>query len=136
MSPAAARHSSRLVSCEPSRRCRIPPCAVQHQRAAPSPQSNRLPLTASQLYIISQIKVTNLSLQMLEHSPRTLPRLAVRLGIISVVMGTSLHLVAESVTRRLLLIGYQLHLPVRNNTVMKELEPSSLVGSQQIWSIF
>lgn len=66
---------------------------------------------------------------MLERSPRTLPRTAVRIGVIAVVMGTSLHLAADSVTRRLLLIGYQLHLSVRENPVMKKLKPSSLVGA-------
>lgn len=66
---------------------------------------------------------------MLERSPRTLPRTAVRLGVITVVMGTSLHLAADSVTRRLMLIGYQLHLSVRENPVLKNLNPSSLVGA-------
>ncbi len=66
---------------------------------------------------------------MLERSPRTLPHSTVRLGIITVVMGTSFHLVANSITRRLLLIGYQLHLTVRENPVMKNLEPSTLVGA-------
>lgn len=58
-----------------------------------------------------------------------LPRLAVHLGLISVVMGTSLHLVADSITRRLLLTGYQLHLSVSENPVMKNLKPSVLVGA-------
>lgn len=66
---------------------------------------------------------------MLERSPRTLPRTAVRLGVITVVMGTSLHLAADSITRRLMLIGYQLHLSVRENPVLKNLNPSSLVGA-------
>uniref|UniRef100_A0A3Q3L793 CLN6 transmembrane ER protein b n=1 Tax=Labrus bergylta TaxID=56723 RepID=A0A3Q3L793_9LABR len=55
--------------------------------------------------------------------------LATHLGIISIVMGTSLHLVADSITRRLFLIGYQLHLSVRENPVMQDLKLSSLVGS-------
>lgn len=66
---------------------------------------------------------------MLERSPRMLPGLAVRLGIIAVSMGTTLHLVADSITRRLLLIGYQLHLPVRENPIMRNLKPSALVGA-------
>ncbi|KAE8277050.1 Ceroid-lipofuscinosis neuronal protein 6-like protein [Larimichthys crocea] len=57
---------------------------------------------------------------------------AVRLGIICVVMGTSLHLVADSVTRRLVLIGYQLHLSVRENPVMQELKPASLVDAFEL----
>lgn len=70
------------------------------------------------------------SLQMLERSPRKLPRSSVHLGIIAVVMGTTLHLAAESVSRRLLLIGYQLHQSVRENPVMKKVNPSSMVGNQ------
>ncbi|XP_044048539.1 ceroid-lipofuscinosis neuronal protein 6 homolog isoform X2 [Siniperca chuatsi] len=69
---------------------------------------------------------------MLERSPRTLPRPAVYLGIIAVVMGTSLHLAADSITRRLLLIGYQLHLSVRENPVMKKLKPSSLINAFEL----
>uniref|UniRef100_A0A8D3B7P7 CLN6 transmembrane ER protein b n=1 Tax=Scophthalmus maximus TaxID=52904 RepID=A0A8D3B7P7_SCOMX len=64
---------------------------------------------------------------MLERCPGTPPLPAVHLGIVAVVMGTSLHLVADSVTRRLLLIGYQLHLSVRDNPVLQEVRPSSLV---------
>nr|XP_046251187.1 ceroid-lipofuscinosis neuronal protein 6 homolog isoform X2 [Scatophagus argus] len=69
---------------------------------------------------------------MLQRSPRMLPLTAVRLGIITVVMGTSLHLVADSITARLLLIGYQLHLSVRENPVMKNVEPSSLVDAFEL----
>lgn len=79
--------------------------------------------------VVTLITVKHLSVQMLERSPRTLPRTAVRLGVITVVMGTSLHLAADSVTRRLMLIGYQLHLSVRENPVLKNLNPSSLVGA-------
>lgn len=65
--------------------------------------------------------------QLLDRSPRTPPRLAVNLGIIAVVMGTSLHLVADCIVRRLLLIGYQLHLSVRENPDMRNLKPSWVV---------
>ncbi|XP_076590098.1 ceroid-lipofuscinosis neuronal protein 6 homolog isoform X2 [Chaetodon auriga] len=85
------------------------------------------------LYIISTPLVL---LKMLERSPRTLPLLAVRLGIIAVVMGTSLHLVADSITGRLLLIGYKLHLSVRENPIMKTLEPSSLVDAFELLFYF
>lgn len=77
-----------------------------------------------------QLIASFLLLQMLERSLRMLPRLAVHLGIITVVMGTSLHLVADSIIRRLLLIGYQLQLSVRENPAMKNLEPSVLVDSE------
>ncbi|KAG8013001.1 Ceroid-lipofuscinosis neuronal protein 6 [Nibea albiflora] len=85
------------------------------------------PGAAEYLHILYAISTPLVLLKMLESSPRTLPRPAVRLGIICVVMGTSLHLVADSVTRRLVLIGYQLHLSVRENPVIQELKPSSLV---------
>ncbi|XP_062245201.1 ceroid-lipofuscinosis neuronal protein 6 homolog [Platichthys flesus] len=65
--------------------------------------------------------------QMLERCPRSLSVPVVHLGLISTVMGSSLHLVADSITRRLVLIGYELHLSVRENPVMKELRPSSLI---------
>lgn len=66
--------------------------------------------------------------QMLERSPRMPPLPAVQLGIVAVVMATGFHLAADSVTRRLLLTGYQLHLSVRENPVMQNLRPASLVG--------
>ncbi|KAE8295905.1 Ceroid-lipofuscinosis neuronal protein 6-like protein [Larimichthys crocea] len=84
------------------------------------------------LHILYAVSTPLVLLKMLERSPRTLPRPAVRLGIICVVMGTSLHLVADSVTRRLVLIGYQLHLSVRENPVMQELKPASLVDAFEL----
>uniref|UniRef100_A0A3Q3X0A3 Uncharacterized protein n=1 Tax=Mola mola TaxID=94237 RepID=A0A3Q3X0A3_MOLML len=73
------------------------------------------------------LQVVASPLLLLTRSSWTPPLAAVRLCAIAVVMGTSLHLVAESVTLRLLLIGYQLHLSVRDNPVMKELKPSSVI---------
>ncbi|KAM7397237.1 hypothetical protein PAMP_020226 [Pampus punctatissimus] len=85
------------------------------------------PSAAEYLHLLYNISTPLILLTMLERSPRILPRPAVHLGIIAVVMGTSLHLVADSITRRLLLIGYQLHLSVRENPVMKNLKPSFMV---------
>ncbi|XP_054476501.1 ceroid-lipofuscinosis neuronal protein 6 homolog [Anoplopoma fimbria] len=90
------------------------------------------PGAAEYLHILSNISTPLLLLRMLEHSPRTLPRTAVHLGIIAVVMGTSLHLVADSITRRLLLIGYQLHLSVREDPAMRSLQPSSLIDAFEL----
>uniref|UniRef100_A0A3Q1I8A6 Uncharacterized protein n=1 Tax=Anabas testudineus TaxID=64144 RepID=A0A3Q1I8A6_ANATE len=81
------------------------------------------------LHFLYNITAPLILLKMLERSPRTLPRPAVNLSIITIVMGTSLHLVADSIIRRLLLIGYQLHLSVRDNPVMKDLKPSVLVDT-------
>ncbi|XP_034535152.1 ceroid-lipofuscinosis neuronal protein 6 homolog, partial [Notolabrus celidotus] len=78
------------------------------------------------LHLLYTLSSPLLLLKMLERSPRKPPRLAVHLGIISIVTGTSLHLVADAITRRLLLIGYQLHLSVRENPVMQNVTPSSL----------
>uniref|UniRef100_A0A668REI4 CLN6 transmembrane ER protein b n=1 Tax=Oreochromis aureus TaxID=47969 RepID=A0A668REI4_OREAU len=87
------------------------------------------PGVADYLHFLYNVTAPLILLKMLERSPRMLPGLAVRLGIIAVSMGTTLHLVADSITRRLLLIGYQLHLPVRENPIMRNLKPSALVDS-------
>ncbi|XP_070764000.1 ceroid-lipofuscinosis neuronal protein 6 homolog [Enoplosus armatus] len=90
------------------------------------------PSAAEYLHILYNISTPLILLKMLERSPRTLPRPAVHLGIIAVVMGTSLHMAADSITRRLLLIGYQLHLSVRENPLMKNLKPSSLIDAFEL----
>uniref|UniRef100_A0A3Q4GH82 CLN6 transmembrane ER protein b n=1 Tax=Neolamprologus brichardi TaxID=32507 RepID=A0A3Q4GH82_NEOBR len=85
------------------------------------------PGVADYLHFLYNVTAPLILLKMLERSPWMLPGLAVRLGIIAVSMGTTLHLAADSITRRLLLIGYQLHLPVRENPIMRNLKPSALV---------
>ncbi|XP_059191634.1 ceroid-lipofuscinosis neuronal protein 6 homolog [Centropristis striata] len=85
------------------------------------------PGAAEFLHILYNISTPLILLQMLERSPRRFPRLGIHLGIIAVVMGTSLHLAADSITRRLVLIGYQLHLSIRENPVMTSLKPPSMV---------
>ncbi|XP_034444178.1 ceroid-lipofuscinosis neuronal protein 6 homolog [Hippoglossus hippoglossus] len=85
------------------------------------------PGAAEVLHILYNVTAPLILLKMLERSPRILPLPVVHLGIIAVVMGTSFHLVADSISRRLVLIGYELHLSVRENPVMKELRPSSLM---------
>lgn len=66
--------------------------------------------------------------QLIERSPRALPRSAVYLCIITFVMGASIHLVGDSINHRLILSGYQLHLSVRDNPIIKDLKPASLVS--------
>uniref|UniRef100_A0A3B4W943 CLN6 transmembrane ER protein n=1 Tax=Seriola lalandi dorsalis TaxID=1841481 RepID=A0A3B4W943_SERLL len=90
------------------------------------------PAAADYLHFLYNITAPLILLKMLERSPRTPPLPAVHLCIVAVVMATSFHLVADSVTRRLLLIGYQLHVSVRENPVMKNLEPSSLVDAFEL----
>ncbi|KPP77794.1 ceroid-lipofuscinosis neuronal protein 6-like [Scleropages formosus] len=73
-----------------------------------------------------------LLLKLIERSPKTLPRSAVYICIITFVMGASIHLVGDSVNHRLVLSGYQLHLSVRENPIMKDLQPASLVDSFEL----
>lgn len=65
--------------------------------------------------------------QLIERSPRAISRTAVYLCIITFVMGASIHLVGDSINHRLILSGYQLHLSVRENPIIKDLKPDSLV---------
>ena len=48
------------------------------------------------------------------------------------VMGASIHLVGDSINHRLVLNGYQLHLSVRENPIMKKLDPPSLIDSFEL----
>lgn len=43
-------------------------------------------------------------------------------------MGASIHLVGDSVNHRLLFSGYQHHLSVRENPIIKNLKPETLVS--------
>lgn len=73
-----------------------------------------------------------LLLKLIERSPTTLPRSAVYLSIITFVMGASIHLVGDSINHRLILSGYQLHLSVRENPIIKDLKPASLIDSFEL----
>lgn len=68
-----------------------------------------------------------LELQLIERSPKTLPRSMVYVSIIMFVMGASIHLVGDSVNHRLIFSGYQHHLSVRENPIIKNLKPETLV---------
>ncbi|KAJ7994683.1 hypothetical protein DPEC_G00252030 [Dallia pectoralis] len=71
-------------------------------------------------------------LKLTERSPRALPRSAVFLCVVTFVMGASIHLVADSINHRLLLSGYQLHLSVRENPIIKDLKPATLIDSFEL----
>lgn len=71
-------------------------------------------------------------LKLVERSPKPLPRSAVYLCIITFVMGASIHLVGDSINHRLLLSGYQLHLSVRENPIIRDLKPASLIDSFEL----
>lgn len=73
-----------------------------------------------------------LMLKLIERSPRPLPRSAVYICIITFVMGASIHLVGDSINHRLILSGYQLHLSVRENPIIKDLKPASLIDSFEL----
>ncbi|KAL6113493.1 cln6 [Pungitius sinensis] len=73
-----------------------------------------------------------LMLKLIERSPRAPPRSAVYLCIITFVMGASIHLVGDSINHRLILSGYQLHLSVRENPIIKDLKPASLIDSFEL----
>ncbi|KAG9328339.1 hypothetical protein JZ751_014959 [Albula glossodonta] len=47
-------------------------------------------------------------------------------------MGASIHLVGDSINHRLILSGYQLHLSVRENPIIKNLQPASLIDSFEL----
>lgn len=59
-------------------------------------------------------------------------QMLVNLSIIFFIMGASIHLVGDSINHRLSLIGYQLHLSVEDNPIMKKLEPKELVKSFEL----
>lgn len=59
-------------------------------------------------------------------------QMLVNLSIIFFIMGASIHLVGDSINHRLSLIGYQLHLSVKDNPIMKKLEPKELVKSFEL----
>ncbi|XP_030622509.1 ceroid-lipofuscinosis neuronal protein 6a isoform X2 [Chanos chanos] len=73
-----------------------------------------------------------LLLKLIERSPTALPRAAVYISIITFVMGASIHLVGDSINHRLILSGYQLHLSVRENPIIKDLKPASLIDSFEL----
>uniref|UniRef100_A0AAY4ED72 Uncharacterized protein n=1 Tax=Denticeps clupeoides TaxID=299321 RepID=A0AAY4ED72_9TELE len=73
-----------------------------------------------------RITTAFLFLKFMEQSPRTLPSSAVYLCIIPFVVGASIHLVAESVNHHPILSGFQLHLSVKDNTIIKILGQISL----------
>uniref|UniRef100_A0A452FXB3 CLN6 transmembrane ER protein n=1 Tax=Capra hircus TaxID=9925 RepID=A0A452FXB3_CAPHI len=69
-----------------------------------------------------------LLLKLIERCPRTLPRSLIYVSIITFIMGASIHLVGDSVNHRLIFSGYQNHLSVRENPIIKNLKPETLVS--------
>ncbi|XP_057399323.1 ceroid-lipofuscinosis neuronal protein 6 isoform X2 [Balaenoptera acutorostrata] len=73
-----------------------------------------------------------LLLKLIERSPRTLPRSMIYVSIITFIMGASIHLVGDSVNHRLIFSGYQNHLSVRENPIIKNLKPETLIDSFEL----
>ncbi|KAL4227210.1 Ceroid-lipofuscinosis neuronal protein 6 [Mactra antiquata] len=71
-------------------------------------------------------------LKLLDRCPRKPSPTLVYLSIIIFVMGASIHLVGDSIDHRLIHVGYQLHLSVRDNPIMQLLEPPELVDSFEL----
>ncbi|TNN64905.1 Ceroid-lipofuscinosis neuronal protein 6 [Liparis tanakae] len=71
-------------------------------------------------------------LKLIERSPRVLPRSALCLCLITLVMGASIHLVGDSINHRLILSGYDLHLSVRENPIIKDLKPVTLIDAFEL----
>ncbi|KAL7867771.1 hypothetical protein SRHO_G00091550 [Serrasalmus rhombeus] len=90
------------------------------------------PIVGDYFHMAYNIITPFLLLKLIDHSPKTLPLCAVYLCIITFVMGASINLVGDSMNHRLLLSGYQLHLSVRENPIMKNLNPPSLVDSFEL----
>ncbi|XP_065836844.1 ceroid-lipofuscinosis neuronal protein 6-like [Oscarella lobularis] len=71
-------------------------------------------------------------LKLIEKAPRKVSSTLTYLTIVFFVMGASIHLVGDSVNHRLVHSGYQLHLSVAENPIMKELKPRTLVSSFEL----
>ncbi|KAH3874962.1 ceroid-lipofuscinosis neuronal protein 6 homolog [Dreissena polymorpha] len=71
-------------------------------------------------------------LKLLDRCPRKPSSTLVYLSIITFVMGASIHLVGDSVDHRLVHLGYQLHLSVRDNPIMQRLQPPQLIDSFEL----
>jgi len=75
-------------------------------------------------------------LKLFERSSRKVSSTLIYLTIITFVMGASIHLVGDSVGHRLVHLGYQLHLSVRDNPIMQNLDPPELVDSFELLYTF
>ncbi|XP_064607693.1 ceroid-lipofuscinosis neuronal protein 6-like [Liolophura sinensis] len=71
-------------------------------------------------------------LKLLERCPKKISSTVTYLTVITFVMGASLHLVGDSINHRLIHSGYLNHLSVRENPIMKQLQPHSLVASFEL----
>ncbi|KAK7115786.1 ceroid-lipofuscinosis neuronal protein 6-like [Littorina saxatilis] len=75
-------------------------------------------------------------LKLQERSHRVLSSTVTYLSVIMFVMGASIHLVGDSVNHRLQHLGYQNHLSVADNPLMKEIRPKELVKSFELLYVY
>ncbi|XP_055983777.1 ceroid-lipofuscinosis neuronal protein 6 [Sorex fumeus] len=90
------------------------------------------PSLGDYLHMAYNVITPFLLLKLVERSPRTLPRSIVYVSVITFIMGASIHLVGDSVNHRLLFSGYQHHLSVRENPIIRDLRPESLIDSFEL----
>ncbi|XP_029430930.1 ceroid-lipofuscinosis neuronal protein 6-like [Rhinatrema bivittatum] len=90
------------------------------------------PSAGDYLHMAYNIITPFLLLKLIERSPQTLPRSVIYISIITFVMGASIHLVGDSVNHRLIFSGYQHHLSVRENPIIKNLKPETLIDSFEL----
>jgi ceroid-lipofuscinosis protein 6 len=66
--------------------------------------------------------------QLFERSSKKTSSTFNMLCVVIFVMGASIHLVGDSINHRLVLLGYELHLSVRENPMMQQIEPRGIVS--------
>lgn len=71
-------------------------------------------------------------LKLIDRSSSKLSSTWTHLCVIMFVMGSSIHLVGDSINHRLVILGYQLHLSVRDNPMMQSLQPKELIDSFEL----
>ncbi|XP_075913087.1 ceroid-lipofuscinosis neuronal protein 6 [Petromyzon marinus] len=91
-----------------------------------------LPSAGDYLHMAYNILTPYILLQLLQRCSGRSPQTPALLSSALLVMGASLHLVGDSVGHRLLHSGYLLHLPLRENPIMQQLQPQSLVESFEL----
>ncbi|XP_076154880.1 ceroid-lipofuscinosis neuronal protein 6-like [Alosa pseudoharengus] len=94
------------------------------------------PSPADYIHLASNLLTALLLLKITQRSPKMLPHSAMQLSIIIFAMGTSMHLVGDSITQRLILSGYQPHLPLRENPIIQNVTPKTLIYSFELVSYY
>ncbi|KAJ8304111.1 hypothetical protein KUTeg_017694, partial [Tegillarca granosa] len=75
-------------------------------------------------------------LKLMERSQKKISPTITYICVILFVMGASIHLVGDSVSHRLVLLGYQFHMSIRDNPMMQQLKPEGLVESFELLYLY